>query len=252
MSRKYPISEIFTSPQGEGLYAGALMTFVRFAGCTVGHKATDAEKEKFLMLEDPESKRKNLPVMANYVPYRETCTLYDGRQFCCDTDFRPKQFLTSEEILAQVPEGVDRICITGGEPLMHDLSEFIELIFRTNKDAHIETSGSVSIQKSIPTFTALNLINESVMGFIWLTVSPKLGVLPEMVGVANEVKLLIDENFDEAKLPGEIAEHKLVWIQPINFEHSVNVTNLQQCISLQQKHKHWRISNQSHKMWGVR
>ena len=27
--KKYPVSEIFTSPQGEGLYAGTLMTFVK-------------------------------------------------------------------------------------------------------------------------------------------------------------------------------------------------------------------------------
>ena len=77
--QKYPISEIFTSPQGEGVYAGAMMTFIRLAGCTVGKPFP---KEKYQSRKDPIEGAHNIPGLAVYT---EKCTLYDGREFACDT-----------------------------------------------------------------------------------------------------------------------------------------------------------------------
>jgi len=240
--KKLPIAEIFTSPQGEGQYAGTLMTFIRTAGCSVGKKMTAEERIHFSKLENVSS----LPV------YREKCTLYDGRTFACDTDFQTKEVLTIDEILVQVPEGVEHICITGGEPLNHNLTELIMKARSKWLECHIETSGTVAISNAYPDFITSDLVNESMDGWIWLTVSPKLGCLDSMIEIASEIKLLIDPAFDEKLVPVRIKHKSLVYIQPINYEHSANVGNVKRCLDLQKQFPHWRISNQMHKELGVR
>src|SRR4051812_2738266 len=94
----YPISEIFTSPQGEGLYTGMMMTFIRLAGCSVGRPYP---KEKYVVLPHCEFKCIGGDPDMGHGPncayaksthvlpiYTEQCTLYDGRTFACDTDYR--------------------------------------------------------------------------------------------------------------------------------------------------------------------
>ena len=238
---KLPIAETFLSPQGEGLHSGTLMLFVRIAGCSVGKRMTLEESVQFAKLE-------NSPLAI----YRETCTIWDGRKMACDTDFRTKEVLTVDEILARVPDGVEHICITGGEPLNYDLTELLMKARQKWLDCHIETSGTVPIEKAYPDFNAIDLLNESLDGWIWVTVSPKFGCLPEMIDLASELKFLVDGDFDPAKIP-EAAKHKnLVFLQPINYEYSVHLGNLQRCLSLQKQFPHWRISSQAHKIWNVR
>ena len=240
--KKLPIAEIFHSPQGEGQYAGTMMTFIRIAGCSVGKKMTEEERAQFSKIEGVFT----LPM------YREKCTLWDGRTMACDTNYQTKEALTVEEIMAQVPEGVEHICITGGEPLNHDLSELIMHARGKWLECHIETSGTVPIQKAYPEFIAKDLLNESMDGWIWLTVSPKFGCLDSMLDIASEVKLLVDADFDATKVPASLKHKNLVYIQPVNLEHSINLDNTKKCLELQKKFPHWRISQQAHKEWGVR
>ena len=251
--KKYPISEIFTSPQGEGLYAGTLMTFIRLAGCSVAkpfpkerHKPTEHQvgcPNRVAYADAACTCLRVLPI------YTEQCTLYDGRTFECDTDYRVKQRMTLREIRSQVPENIPRICITGGEPLIHDLSDLVDEF--PDKGIHLETSGT----KPLPGW----LVGEIDDSHVWLTVSPKQGVLRDVVEEANELKFLVDENFNEQKAQ-EIIDWVedftnptcLIWIQPVNYEHTVNVDNMKRCIELQKKYPLVMISNQSHKLWGVR
>lgn len=250
--KKYPIAEIFNSPQGEGLYAGTMMTFIRTAGCSVGKKLSPEDQDKFLMAEDPESQRAGEPILRNLPVYREKCTLYDGREFLCDTNFQTKEALTAEEIVARVPEGVDHVCITGGEPLNHDLTSLVNALYYKMKDIHIETSGTVLVESSLSEFEYTQQIDHGAAGYIWLTVSPKKNVLDHMLLIANELKFLVDENFDAEKIPEAAKQHALIYIQPVNFEHKINTANMKRCLELQKQFPHWRISNQSHKEWGVR
>lgn len=239
--KKYPIAERFTSLQGEGLYTGTLMYFIRFAGCSVGKKTVAGEVEKLRVDEkDP------LPI------YREKCTLYDGREFLCDTDFRTKEVLTTAQLFADIPEGVEHICLTGGEPLNQPLAEFMLLVTDTDYQVHIETSGTVSIKKSWPEFSDGYLVGNPG-GWLWLTVSPKFGVLPEMLEMANEIKLLVDKDFDITKLPeGVMRSLEIVWVQPVNEEWEVYGPNVERCIKLIHEHPTWRMSSQAHKIWRVR
>lgn len=206
----YPVSEIFTSPQGEGLYCGTLMTFVRLAGCSVGKRF-------------PKVYYDALPV------YTEQCTLYDGRNFACDTDYRVKERLPVDDIISRIE--APHVCISGGEPLIHDLAPLVLAIQASGRHVHLETSGTI----------------EWNMSGVWVTVSPKHRCLETMISRANEIKLLIDRDFDDMKVPIGCITHPLVYIHPVNYEHEVNGENLRLCLEWQKKYPNWRIGLQLHK-----
>lgn len=222
----YPISELFASPQGEGLYAGTAMLFVRLAGCSVGKRFP---KERY---EGPNA----LPI------YTEMCTLWDGRTFECDTDYRVKHKLTAKEIYAQLPKGVMHVCITGGEPLIHELDALYTLAPNDDIMFHIETSGTVSLTKAFKSTPCY--LNDR----IWVTVAPKYPLIPDMIQRANEIKLLVDEDFDPGKLPLAVLQHPLVFIMAVNYEHSVNRENIKRVMEWHKKFPAWRIGLQLHKV----
>lgn len=231
--KRYAISEIFTSPQGEGLFSGTLMTFVRLAGCSVGKKIGPGVL--------------GLPV------YTEECTTWDGRKFLCDTDFRPKETLTAEEILARVPEGVRHVCITGGEPMTRELVPLFEAIYDKHPRyadqsmVHLETSGTI-FKPDVFSWMGRGGYRPA----LWITVSPKFGALPECIKSADEIKLLVDEQFDLEKAKQLVGEHELVFLQPVNDEHSLIQANVERCLNVQKQMPSWRLSLQLHKVMGVR
>lgn len=231
--KKYPISEIFTSPQGEGVFAGVMMTFIRLAGCTVGKPFSKEERNDWA-----KESHVSLPI------YITKCTTWDGREFACDTDYRVKERLTVQEILMRIPENIGHVCITGGEPLMHDL---IPLVGELDKkwNVHVETSGTIALAHA---FRREGPVRSYLEDNIWLTVSPKFRVLDEMLDAADEIKYLIDEQFNIANVPERLLKDERVFIQPINFEHQVKNENLKRCMELQKEHPQWRLSLQLHKI----
>jgi 7-carboxy-7-deazaguanine synthase len=234
-----PISEIFVSPQGEGVYTGTPMCFIRTAGCTVGKpfpKAYYREGEALEVgpgLRDVVVEKPLLPI------YTEKCTFSDGREFACDTDYRVKFRMSIESIIEKVPQNVMHVCITGGEPLMHQgrLLPLLRQLRGRGYKIHIETSGTINLAPSLP--------------IDWLTVSPKLGVLDLMLTRANELKILVDDDFNLNRFPFslvELASYRPVFLQPVNHEHSVNAHNLKLCVDWQKKYPCFRISLQLHKV----
>lgn len=228
---QYPIAEFFISPQGEGQYCGAQMAFVRLAGCTVGKPF-------------PKEMYKTLPI------YTEMCTLYDGRTFACDTNYRSKEKISTANIFGRIPKDIKHICITGGEPFMHNLNPFVAWAIDRQMEVHIETSGTLPLVKAFPsrdTFPGIAIPSKYEQD-VWITVSPKFGVLPEMIRRADEIKILIDKDFDPHKLPVSIIEHNRVYIQPVNFEHEINPENLKLVMKWQKEYPNWRVSLQLHKV----
>lgn len=225
---KYPVSEIFCSPQGEGQYTGAMMTFIRLAGCTVGKPYP---KEKYAQYNPGNGA---LPI------YTEMCTLYDNRTFQCDTDYRVKERLSAKEICQRLAPHVPYTCLTGGEPMMHPILPLVDALHNAGQEVHLETSGTIPLEKVFPTFTT--------HATIWITVSPKFGILPDMARRANEIKLLVDKDFNPDNLIPEIKEHKKVYLQPINFENEVNAENLKLTMEALKKFPTWRVSLQLHKV----
>lgn len=160
--------------------------------------------------------------------------------------------MTVAEIAKEVPSDVMHACITGGEPFLHDLEELAIYLSNHDIQVHVETSGTLPVDKAFPSGTlsteGLTLpIGDSQFAPIWITCSPKYPVLPEMILLANEIKLLVDPDFNPDKLPKEVFKHPLVYIQPVNFEHKINGDNLKLAMEWQQKYPQWRVSVQLHK-----
>ena len=235
---KFPCAEFFVSQQGEGVYSGQVQHFVRLAGCTVGKPLSRFSKEEQEKLTKAYS---DFSRVHNFFPvYTEVCTIAGGRKMFCDTDYRVKERLTAKEIVARIDPKVKAVCISGGEPMMYPLLPLVDEIHRLDKEVHIETSGTIPLEKVFPSFTT--------RAAVWLTCSPKFGVLPDVVKNANEIKLLIDEDFNPADLLPEILAHDIIFCQPINNENSISIPHLRLCLEWQKKYPKWRLSLQLHKI----
>ena len=241
MDQTYPIAEIFESPQGEGTFSGALMTFIRLAGCNVGRPYTTAAREQL-----------GLNV------YQERCSDWAGVGFSCDTNYKVSRRLTIEEILA-IPEvqQAQRILITGGEPFIHDLEPLCRGLLKHGVGKlHFETSGTKDFKEML--FKLTHGPDGFMYSKFWICVSPKKDYIPELLDVADEIKVLIGDSFEEDKFIAQFVfaqnwyKAGKVFISPVNDEHSLNKANADRCLALQRKYPLLRLTLQSHKIWGVR
>jgi 7-carboxy-7-deazaguanine synthase len=225
---KYPIAEIFSSLQGEGLYVGTKMLFVRTAGCTVGKPFTASEKVL-------------LPVLPSNG--HEKCTAWNGESFVCDTIYKTTEKLSVDEIISHL-NGERIVCITGGEPLMHDLKPLIISLLNKNIRTHIETSGTIAIES----------LKEIGKNSVWVTVSPKINYLESSLEHCDEIKVLVDrQTFNKKDFEFRFGKylHK-IWLQPVNEILEINRDNLQFCINLIDTYTEARLSIQIHKWLEVR
>jgi len=97
-----PLVEIFYSLQGEGLRTGQATVFVRFAGCNLA------------------------------------CEF-------CDTDFRVKETYTPAALadeIARIGGDCRWVCLTGGEPTIHDLAPLCALLHARGYRLQLETNGT--------------------------------------------------------------------------------------------------------------
>lgn len=150
-----PVMESFYTLQGEGYHQGRAAYFIRLGGCDVGcvwcdvKESWDAEKHpKFGVVEIVE-KLKN------------------------ETGDK-QQSISNKPI----------VVITGGEPLMHDLTELTKAIHTAGFETNIETSGSSPLSGE----------------WDWICLSPKKfkAPLPEVLPHANELKVVIFNKSDFA------------------------------------------------------
>ena len=225
----YPIAERFKAPQGEGLYTGTEMAFIRTVGCSVGQKV---------------------------------CT-------ACDTDFdRMREDLGgglyTPEQLVEWAAPCKHVCITGGEPLDRDLRPLLLACDRAKMITHIETSGTVH-----PTWLGasygggkhpVQLADGSwEMMHLWVCVSPKPGYLDMMVDhVADEIKVILGGLGDHLDWPTvEVAlrwadKGKLVYVQPRNERLDIDRRNLDEALEVVARYPQLRLSVQLHKFLRTR
>lgn len=105
----YPVAEIFSSINGEGIRAGELAVFVRFKGCNLH------------------------------------CSYCDTR-WACEAD-APATHMTSEEILHAICRtGIRNVTLTGGEPLLQEeIQKLLSLLVSQQLSVEIETNGSIPL-----------------------------------------------------------------------------------------------------------
>jgi 7-carboxy-7-deazaguanine synthase len=222
----YPIAEIFNAPQGEGAHTGKMMTFIRLAGCNVGRPYTTNERDNM---------QHALPL------YTERCVAWSGESFSCDTNYQRSEWLTGEQIAERA---LCNVCVTGGEPLLHDLTDLARALGNKHVDKlriHVETSGT-------------RMLAEQPYSFIdWLTVSPKQGYHDQMLNLCDEIKVLVGQRFDEQQFLARFSKHlDKVWLQPINAENELDMANMKRCLAIQEQHPEVCISIQAHKVWKTR
>ncbi len=194
-----PVMEYFYTIQGEGFYSGVPCYFIRLAGCDVG------------------------------------CSFCDVKE-SWEKDNHP--LYSIEQIVAWVSStNANKVVITGGEPLMHQLNGICKLFHIQQIDCHIETSGAHPYSGN----------------WDWFTLSPKKRKLPleENYKKADELKVIIsranDFHFAEQQAEKVSSVCKL-YLQP---EWSKDSEILNSIIEYVKEHPDWSISLQTHKFMNI-
>jgi organic radical activating enzyme len=155
----------------------------------------------------------------------------------CDTDYALKFFASVDQVVGRVRgEGgsCPMVIVTGGEPLaQRETSELIDALRADGRRVHIESNGT------IPT---------ELPADVWLTVSPKERLAPEMARRANEAKLIVDGRVPEEWI-GAFPQSTPLFLQPEGNKPS----NVELAVEAAKRAPgRLRLSLQTHKFIGVR
>ena len=194
--------EHFYTLQGEGFHQGRAAYFVRLGGCDVG------------------------------------CVWCDVKD-SWDANAHPK--MTIDEIVTTVIENTSHkkglVVITGGEPLMHDLTNLTAALQAQGFETNIETSGAHPLSGS----------------WDWICLSPKKFKvpLPEVVPFANELKVVVFNQSDflwAEKYAAMVSPKCKLYLQP-EWDKASIVTPV--IIDYIKQHPQWELSLQIHKYINV-
>ena len=194
-----PVMEHFYTLQGEGFYQGQAAYFIRLGGCDVG------------------------------------CVWCDVKE-SWDKDNHP--LISIEDLVQNIIATPATIAvITGGEPLLHDLTELTAQLKKHGIRTHIETSGSSPLSGN----------------WDWITLSPKKfkAPLPEVLSYANELKIIVynksDFNWAE-EYAAKVSSSCKLYLQP-EWSKASAMTPL--IIDYIKSHPQWQLSLQIHKFINV-
>jgi organic radical activating enzyme len=194
-----PVMESFYTIQGEGFHQGKAAYFIRLGGCDVG------------------------------------CVWCDVKD-SWDADKHPQ--LPIPDMVREAAANPGRIAvITGGEPLMHNLTALTAALHKAGFRNHIETSGSSPLSGS----------------WDWITLSPKKfkAPLPEICAEAHELKIVIYNKSDFAwaeKYAALVGKQCKLYLQP-EWGRAAEMTP--HIIDYVKDHPQWQISLQVHKYINV-
>lgn len=203
-----PVMEHFYTLQGEGFHQGRAAYFIRLGGCDVGCFWCDV-KESWDASKHPQYTVDTIVDMA-------TTAIANEQK---NTDVKPI------------------IVITGGEPLMHDLTTLTQAFRQLGFETNIETSGSSPMSGS----------------WDWICLSPKKfkAPLPEVLPLANELKVVIYNKTDfewAEQFAAKVSKYCKLYLQP---EWDKRDTVLPLMINYIKANPQWRLSAQVHKYINV-
>lgn len=196
---KLPVMEHFYTLQGEGVHTGKAAYFVRLAGCDVG------------------------------------CVWCDVKD---SWDSSKHPLYSIEELVKTVKDTPAQIVvITGGEPLLHDLTALTSSLHKADLKIHIETSGSSPLSGELD----------------WITLSPKKfkAPLPEVVSQASELKVVVFNKSDftwAESWAAQVSPHCKLFLQP-EWSKAETITPL--IVDYIKAHPQWQLSLQTHKYINV-
>ncbi len=195
LGEKLPVMEAFYTIQGEGKYGGQAAYFIRLAGCDVGCVWCDVKESWDASIH---------PV--------------------CDVEQLVNDAL-------QFPGRL--VVITGGEPLMFDLTVLTQKLKEAGFRTHIETSGAHPLSGDLD----------------WITFSPKKFKKPlaEFFEKSDELKIIIFNKSDfkwAEELASQCNNDIDLLLQP-EWDKRAKITPF--IIDYVKDNPKWRISLQTHK-----
>jgi 7-carboxy-7-deazaguanine synthase len=191
--------EHFYTLQGEGVYQGRAAYFIRLGGCDVG------------------------------------CVWCDVKD---SWDASKHPLFEVKDLLRQIRSTqAPIVVITGGEPLIHDLSYLTETLRANGFRTHMETSGSSPLSGT----------------WDWITLSPKKFKAPlaEVVPFANELKVVVFNKSDfkwAEQFASQVSADCKLFLQP-EWDKAAEVTPM--IIDYIKAHPQWQLSLQIHKYINV-
>jgi len=206
--------EAFYTLQGEGSHSGKAAYFIRLGGCDVGcvwcdvKDSWDAGKHPVKTVDE---------ILATIYKQLET------------EAFNLKSFHPNHT--------KPIIVITGGEPLMHDLTMLTKALHKGGFAINIETSGSSPLSGEID----------------WICLSPKKfkAPLPELIPMADELKIVVFNKTDftwAEQFAAQVSPDCKLFLQP-EWDKREQMTPL--IVAYIKKHPQWQLSLQTHKYIGV-
>ena len=194
-----PLMEAFHTLQGEGFHSGKSAYFLRIGGCDVGCHWCDV-KESWDPMKHP--------------------------------------LVSTQNIIRDISDvNIDTVVITGGEPLMWNLSYLTRLLVNMSLEVHLETSGAYPLNGD----------------FDWICLSPKKQQPPleNIKKVADELKIIVNAKNDliwaEKQRIG-LADQCKLYLQP---EWSKKDEVLPLIIEFVKSNPDWTISLQTHKYMNI-
>lgn len=196
---RLPVMEHFYTIQGEGFHQGKAAYFIRLGGCDVGCVWCDV-KESW---------------KAEGYPLLDATTIL--------------------QYIRQTPAQL--VVITGGEPLMHNLTSLTQALRREGYTVNLETSGAWPLSGE----------------WDWICLSPKKfkAPLPEIIPLAQELKIIVFNSSDfewAEKYAGEVSVDCKLFLQP-EWSKASMVTPL--IVEYIREHPQWELSLQIHKYINV-
>lgn len=146
--------------------------------------------------------------------------------------------LSTQEIIHRMhTPASSMVVITGGEPLMYDLNELTGELKKAGYSTHLETSGAYPLSGE----------------WDWICVSPKKfkEVLPEVLGMADELKVVVYHESDlewAETFRTSLKKDCKLFLQP-EWSKAEKITPV--LINYVQANPHWRISLQTHKYMDI-
>jgi organic radical activating enzyme len=193
-----PLMEEFYTIQGEGFHTGTAAYFVRIGGCDVGCHWCDVKESWNAELHPPSSINQ---IVTNAKKYAET------------------------------------VVVTGGEPLMWDMTLLTDTLKRNGRKVHIETSGAYPLTGT----------------WDWICLSPKKNKLPTQAVYDNaqELKVIIFNKHDfifAEEQAEKVSDNAILFLQP-EWSKKEEMTPL--IVDYVMNNPKWRISLQTHKYLNI-
>lgn len=193
-----PLMEEFYTIQGEGFHTGTAAYFIRIGGCDVGCHWCDVKESWNAELHPPTGVD---VIVANASKYSET------------------------------------VVVTGGEPLMWDMSLLTQKLKAQGRKVHIETSGAYPLSGT----------------WDWICLSPKKNKLPTetVYENAHELKVIIHNKHDfifAEEQAEKVNANAILFLQP---EWSKNDEMTPLIVDYVMENPKWRVSLQTHKYLNI-